>query len=180
MFDKFKIKKLTQQIIFNIFIIMDVNKFISQHLFDGLIELKISQLEYEYLGTSAKVVFIVDHSKLSRNSKSFDEKYYRMFMDIDNGIYTNALEEIIPMVGFSDTSDLGISSKFLHKNIEVYNEILDKISNLGYDNEINTPMYSPFPIIYIDCDDNIDIQFVVETLEKYGFDVDDIVFSDDY
>ena len=161
---------------------MDVNKFISQHLFDGLIELKISQLEYEYygLGTSTKVVFIVDHSKLSRNSKSFDEKYYRMFMDIDNGIYTNALEEIIPMVGFSNTSDLGISIKFLHKNIEVYNEILDKISNLGYDNEINTPMYSPFPIIYIDCDDNSNIQFVVETLEKYGFDVDDIVFSDDY
>jgi hypothetical protein len=38
MFDKFKIKKLIQQIIFNIFIIMDVNKFISQHLFDGLID----------------------------------------------------------------------------------------------------------------------------------------------
>jgi hypothetical protein len=101
-------------------------------------------------------------------------------MDIDNGIYTNALEEIIPMVGFSDTSDLGISSKFSHKNIEVYNEILDKISSLGYDNDIETPMHSPFPIIYIDCDDNSDIQFVVETLEKYGFDVDDIVFSDDY
>ena len=58
---------------------MDVNKFISQHLFDGLIELKISQLEYEYLGTSAKVVFIVDHSKLSRNSKSFDEKLISNF-----------------------------------------------------------------------------------------------------
>ena len=159
---------------------MDANKFISQHLFDGLIELKISQSEYEYLGTSSTVVFIVDHSKLSRNSKSFDEKYYHMIMDIDNGIYTNALDEIIPMVGFSDTSDLGgISIKFLHKNIEVYNEILDKISNLGYDYEIWTSIYSPFPIIYIDCDDNSNIQFVVETLEKYGFDVDDIVFSDD-
>lgn len=159
---------------------MDANKFISQHLFDGLIEIKISQVEYQYLGSSSRVVFIVDHSKLSRNSKSFDEKYYNMIMDIDNGVYDDALKEIIPMVGFNDTSDLGPSIKFLHKTIEVYDEILDKISSLGYDNDIETPMYSPFPIIYIDCDDNSDIQFVVETLEKYGFDVDDIVFSDDY
>lgn len=160
---------------------MDANKFISQHIFDGIIDLEVFETDYQYLDTKYAIVVIkVDHSKLWRGSKNFDESYYKRIFDIDNGVYSKALSEIIPMVGFDHDIDYEPAIKYKHINTDVYNVLENKIYDLGYDVELQVAPYSPWPIVYIDCDDNSDIEFIIESLEKMGYDVDDIVFSDDY
>lgn len=160
---------------------MDANKFISQHIFDGIVELEVFESDLQYLDTKYSIVVImVDHSKLWRGSKNFDERYYKCIFDIDSGVYSKALSEIIPMVGFDQDPGYEPSMKYKHINADVYNVLENKIYDLGYDIELEVVPYSPWPIIYIDCDDKSDIEFIIQTLEKMGYDIDDIVFSDDF
>jgi len=162
---------------------MNANEFISQHLFDGKIELEIIEDNYSYLGKKSSIcIIMIDHDKLNPNSPKFDEDYLKKIIDIDNGVYNTALSEIVPMVGFSHDPDFGfgMAIKYKHKNVESYNEITEKIISLGYDCDFEVAPYAPWVYFYIDCDSNSDIEFIIETLEKWGYDCDHYVFSDDY
>ena len=101
---------------------------------------------------------------------------YGMFDDLDKALdWAELLTGIVTVHPVYEPA-----MKYKHINTDVYNVLENKIYDLGYDVELQVAPYSPWPIVYIDCDDNSDIEFIIESLEKMGYDVDDIVFSDDY
>lgn len=165
---------------------MDANQFISQHLFDGIVELKISQSyipgygSREELDNYVTISIVVDHNKLWRGSKNFNEKYYDYIVDIDNGIYDGALTEISPMVGFNHDTGEDVVINYIHKNVNVYSVLEDKILDLGYVNKLEVIPFVAWASIYISCDDISDLYFIRETLDSLGYDTDDIILSDDF
>ena len=126
--------------------------------------------------TIVVVVYVtVDQKKYWSDSSEFDQEYYDFISSMDD-MGEETLDEYVKYV----VSDRLVFNRLYYKqkNDDIYEPILDKIQEMGYDCGLSHEKRRPYPIITVFNVDERDLYNINKELEK-EFNIDDILITNE-
>jgi hypothetical protein len=148
----------------------------------NILDYDIQEITSKFGEMDLIIYIFIDHYKLWKSSGRFDQDYYDLIYNIDDGVYDESIEEFLPMIGYDFDF---FTIRYTNKNggsvdYSAYKPIANALKELNLPFKIQIWPEKPWLYLEVFIEGNPEVysaQDVYEILEEeYDLDLGDIVF----
>ena len=116
-------------------------KFIKKFIFNDTLEINVEIVRTILSDKTLKLKFEVDHSKVWENSKDYSDKYVK---ELEKTQSIDIKDELISSSKYFDLHDLNYDICYEHKNLDVYDSLIDILREEDLEFSIRVTEYEPW------------------------------------